>query len=436
MTPWETRALYQGYAYAYPHKTAYRTLVPPVPLETLWASENREALFLYMHIPFCEMRCGFCNLFTTIHADQSLEDAYMDTLERQVRRVRESIGDVSIARMAIGGGTPTYLSLENLTRLFDLTETVYGVKAHVPTSVETSPQTSETPKLELLKARGVDRISIGVQSFIESEVNAVGRPQTTAEVCAALDRIRAVGFATLNLDLIYGIPNQTEETWLESIRQALTWQPEELYLYPLYKRPLTGLDRMRPHDWDDERLALYRAGRDYLLERGYTQVSMRMFRAAHAPNQDAPIYCCQDDGMIGLGCGARSYTKALHYSSEWAVTYGSVRVILADYIQREAESFAVAAYGCPLNEDEQRRRYVIKSLLHAEGLSRLSYEQRFGIGIDAGLPELAELVRHDLAMWDEDVLRLTPAGIERSDAIGPWLYSDAVKESMQLYEIK
>jgi oxygen-independent coproporphyrinogen III oxidase len=350
--------------------------------------------------------------------------------------VRESIGDLSIARMAIGGGTPTYLSLENLTRLFDLTETVYGVKAHVPTSVETSPQTSETPKLELLKARGVDRISIGVQSFIESEVNAVGRPQTTAEVCAALDRIRAVGFATLNLDLIYGIPNQTEETWLESIQQALMWQPEELYLYPLYKRPLTGLDRMRPHDWDDERLALYRAGREYLLERGYTQVSMRMFRADHAPNQDAPIYCCQDDGMIGLGCGARAYTRSLHYSSEWAVMYGSVRAILADYIQRETESFAMAAYGCPLNEDEQRRRYVIKSLLHAEGLSRLSYEQRFGIGIDAGLPELAELVGHDLAMWDDGVLRLTPAGIERSDAIGPWLYSDAVKESMQLYEIK
>lgn len=436
MTPWETRALYQGYAYAYPHKTAYRTLTPPVPLDTLWSGENREALFLYVHIPFCEMRCGFCNLFTTIHADQSLEYAYMDTLERQGRRVREAIGDLSIARMAIGGGTPTYLSLENLTRLFDLTERVYGVTATVPTSVETSPQTSETPKLQLLKAHGVDRISIGVQSFIESEVNAVGRPQTTKEVCAALDRIRAVGFPTLNLDLIYGIPNQTEATWLESIQQALVWQPEELYLYPLYKRPLTGLDRMRPHDWDDERLALYRVGREYLLERGYTQVSMRMFRAPHAPMQDAPIYCCQDDGMIGLGCGARSYTRALHYSSEWAVTYGSVRAILADYIRRETESFAVAAYGCPLNDEEQQRRYAIKSLLHAEGLSRNGYEERFGVSMRDTLTELTDLVTHNLAFWDEEVLRLTPAGLERSDAIGPWLYSEAVKESMQLYEIK
>lgn len=436
MTPWETRALYQGYAYAYPHKTAYRTLVPPVPLETLWADENRDALFLYVHIPFCEMRCGFCNLFTTIHADQSLEDAYMDTLERQARRVRESIGDVSIARLAVGGGTPTYLSLENLTRLFDLVESIYGVNAGMPTSVETSPQTSEAPKLELLKSRGVDRVSIGVQSFIESEVHAVGRPQTTGEVCAALDRIRAVGFDTLNLDLIYGIPGQTQATWIESIQQALVWQPEELYLYPLYKRPFTGLDRMRPHDWDDERVALYRAGRDFLLERGYTQVSMRMFRAAHAPTQDAPVYCCQDDGMIGLGCGARSYTRTLHYSSEWAVTYGSVRAILADYIQRDTDSFAVAAYGCPLNDEEQRRRYAIKSLLHAEGLSRPEYEQRFGISLDQTLPELADLVNRDLAAWDDKVLHLTPAGVERSDAIGPWLYSDAVKKSMQLYEIK
>lgn len=436
MSPWETRALYQGYAYAYPHKTAYRTLTPPVPLETLWADETREALFLYVHIPFCEMRCGFCNLFTTIHADQSLEDAYMDTLERQARRVRVAVGNVSIARLAIGGGTPTYLSVENLARLFTILASQYDINACVPTSIETSPQTSETPKLQLLKSRGVDRISMGVQSFVESEVHAVGRPQTTAEVCAALDRIRGVGFPTLNLDLIYGIPGQTHATWIESIRQALAWSPEELYLYPLYKRPLTGLDRMRPHDWDDERVALYRAGRDYLLERGYTQVSMRMFRAAHAPTQDAPVYCCQEDGMIGLGCGARSYTRALHYSSEWAVTYGSVRAILADYIQRDTESFAVAAYGCPLNEEEQQRRYAIKSLLHEEGLSRLDYEARFGLPLGASLPELDDLVTHDLAMWDEAILRLTPAGLERSDAIGPWLYSDAVKESMQTYSIR
>lgn len=437
MTPWDTRALYQGYAYAYPHKTAYRTLTPPVPLDALWAQENREALFLYWHIPFCEMRCGFCNLFTTIHADQSLEDAYMDTLERQARRTREAVGEMSVARMAVGGGTPTYLSVKNLARLFDLAEQVYGVDlARVPISVETSPQTSETPKLELLRARGVDRISMGVQSFFESEVHAVGRPQTTAEVCAALDRIRAAGFPTLNLDLIYGIPDQTEATWLESIRQALAWQPEELYLYPLYTRPLTGLDRMNRHAWDDERLALYRAGRDYLLAQGYTQVSMRMFRAAQAPNQDTPLYCCQEDGMIGLGCGARSYTRGLHYSSEWAVTYGSVRAILADYIQRETDSFAVAAYGCSLNDEEQRRRYAIKSLLHAEGLSRPDYEARFGTPLAHDLPELTDLVAHDLAIWDANTLRLTPAGLERSDVIGPWLYSETVKASMQTYEIR
>lgn len=436
MKPWETRALYQGYAYAYPHKTAYRTLTPPVPLDAAWAQENREALFLYWHIPFCEMRCGFCNLFTTIHADQSLEDAYMDTLARQARRVRDAIGEVTIARMAVGGGTPTYLTVDNLARLFDLAEALYGVSAAVPTSVETSPQTSTTPKLQLLKARGVDRISMGIQSFVESEVHAVGRPQSTREVCAALDRIREVGFPTLNVDLIYGIPEQTKATWLDSLRQALAWQPEEVYLYPLYKRPLTGLDRMHPHAWDDERVALYRAGREYLLAHGYTQVSMRMFRANHAPEQDAPVYCCQDDGMIGLGCGARSYTRDLHYSSEWAVTYGSVRAILADYIQRDTTSFAVAAYGCWLNDEEQRRRYAIKSLLHAEGLSRTAYQGRFASSAPDDLPLLNDLVAHDLAAWQEDVLHLTPAGLERSDAIGPWLYSDAVQAAMQMYEIK
>src|SRR5262245_27508587 len=116
----ETR--YAGYAYSYPHNTAYRPLNPPVLLRDLWANEARDALFLYLHVPFCEMRCGFCNLFTTVNADASLELAYLDTLERQARRVREALGEASFSRMAIGGGTPTYLDLDGLTRLFDLAE--------------------------------------------------------------------------------------------------------------------------------------------------------------------------------------------------------------------------------------------------------------------------------------------------------------------------
>jgi hypothetical protein len=116
---------------------------------------------------------------------------------------------------------------------------------------------------------GVDRISIGVQSFIEAEVKVVGRSQKTAVVQQALDRIRSAGFTTLNIDLIYGLPGQTTGSWLESLRAALRFAPEELYLYPLYVRPLTGLGRRGQKTEDDLRLACYRAGRRLLLESGY-----------------------------------------------------------------------------------------------------------------------------------------------------------------------
>lgn len=427
---------YVAYAYSYPHKTAYRVLKPPIPLEAVWAAEQKAALFLYIHVPFCEMRCGFCNLFTTTNAGESLENAYLDSLEQQAKRVRVALGDAPFARMAVGGGTPTYLDIGGLSRLFDIAEHLYGVDLMcAPISVETSPQTAETAKLRLLRERGVDRISIGVQSFLEHEVRAVGRSQRTAEVHRALDSIRQVGFPTLNIDLIYGLPHQTVESWLESLKMALAYQPEEIYLYPLYQRPLTGLDGLG-QSWEDQRLACYRAGRELLLSAGYAQISMRMFRALHAPAQDGPVYCCQEDGMVGLGCGARSYTRGLHYSTEYAVGYRGVRAILNDYVRRSDASFDYAHYGCPLSDEEQRRRYVIKSLLRAEGLSLSRYAGHFNSAVLDDFPELECLKAYGLAVLECDHMRLTSVGYERSDVIGPWLYSTKTRDLMEAYELR
>jgi len=429
---------YAGYAYAYPHKSAYRTLAPPVPLREAWAAEPRDALFLYLHVPFCEMRCGFCNLFTTANPPEELVPRYLDALEREAREVREALGPLRVAQLAIGGGTPTYLQPAELDRLFSLATELYGVRpGTLPTSVETAPGTALPDRLQLLRERGVTRVSIGVQSLVEAEVEAAGRAQKAAEVEAAIERIRAHGFPVLNVDLIYGLPGQTVESWLRSLERVLRWAPEELYLYPLYVRPLTGLDKRGAQAWDDLRLACYRAGRDLLRGQGYSQASMRMFRRGEAPagvgeGGIGPVYCCQEDGMIGLGCGARSYTRALHYSSEFAVERGGVRAILADYVGRPAGASAWAEHGAELDAEEQRRRYVIKSLLRAEGLSLEDYRERFGSAAVDDLPELRELPEHGLAETGAGRLVLTEAGLERSDTLGPWLYSEAVRRRSEL----
>jgi oxygen-independent coproporphyrinogen-3 oxidase len=424
---------YQAYAYSYPHKTSYRPLDPPVRLDDLWAAECRDALFLYIHVPFCGMRCGFCNLFTRAGADESTVAHYLDALRRQAGRVREALREAAFARFAIGGGTPTYLGLDGLGRLLDMAEHVMGVNlSAVPASVEVSPGTVDADKLALLVGRGVDRISIGIESFIEAEAEAVQRPQDRAEVDRALGLIRDAGPHTLNIDLIYGLPGQTVSSWIRSVREALTYEPEELYLYPLYVRPLTGLGRSG-RSWDDLRIACYREARDLLSSHGYEQISMRMFRRVDTPDASSVVYCCQDDGMVGLGCGARSYTRDLHYSTEYAVSARGVRALIEAYSGRDSESFGIAQYGRRLGAEDRRRRFVIQSLLQRDGLSLPAYAERFGTEALDDLPQLSTLLDLGLAKPRGEVLALTVVGVERSDAIGPWLYSDEVRRAMESY---
>ncbi|GAB2961120.1 STM4012 family radical SAM protein [Micromonospora polyrhachis] len=445
-----TGSPYQGYLYAYPHKTAYRPLVPRPALRDVWAGERTDALFLYLHLPFCEMRCGFCNLFTRANPPAEQVTAYLDQLRRQATRVRDSLPTgTDVARIAIGGGTPTYLTATELSTMFDLVAEFGARPGAVPMAVETSPATATADRIGVLAERGTKRVSIGVQSFLDAEARAAGRPQRRPEVERALATIRAHAVPELNLDLIYGIAGQTARTWAQSLAAALSWRPEELFLYPLYVRPLTGLGRRERSDladqaWDEQRLALYRQGRDTLRAAGYRQLSMRHFRRADLPAElsgdrsgtDGPGYCCQSDGMVGLGCGARSYTTDLHYSFDYAVGIGQVRAIIDDYLRRPVEDFDLAEVGFRLDPVEQRRRWLVKSLLRTEGFTPAAYSDRFGTGVRDDFPALTALADRGWLSADGERIALTDAGVERSDAIGPWLVSGPVRVAMTEYALR
>jgi oxygen-independent coproporphyrinogen-3 oxidase len=425
---------FQSYVYAYPHKTAYRGIEPALPLGPLWANEpRRDALFVYVHVPFCEQRCGFCNLFTRPVPPAELVEAYLATLERQsaiVHRALASGGDYAFARAAIGGGTPTLLDANQLERVLALIRLPSGI----PMSVETSPETALPDRLGVLVGGGTDRISIGVQSFVESECRAVNRPQDPAEVHRALRAIRDANPATLNIDLMYGLPGQTPATWAHTLASTLEYLPEEVYLYPLYVRPLTTLGKKGTETIDAARVEMYEQARAELFARGYRQISLRMFRRGAMPA--APVYCCQDDGMIGLGCGARSYTRGVHYSSEWAVGARGVREIIDRWVRRTDAELGVADYGFVLDAGEQRRRWLILSLLGGDGLDLAAYAARFGAPVLAHFPELAELAPRGLATATDASIQLTHEGLARADAIGPWLYSDAVRTRMREFELQ
>ncbi len=429
-----TSAPYRSYLYSYPHKTAYRKLDPPRSVRELWQKEEAESFFLYMHIPFCAARCGFCNLFTLPNSRDDVHEQYVSALERQALQWAPFLLHRPFSRFAIGGGTPTLLNERLLARLFDIAERVMKVDLkRTSISVETSPDTVTKEKLSVLKERTVDRVSIGIQSFIEAEAAAIYRPQKPREVMKALELLKRFDFPILNLDLIYGLPGQTVDSWLYSLECAIKYDPEEIFIYPLYTRKNTILKPEEMNQQPDIRMACYLAARERLIENGYTQLSMRRF-AKQGVHTDKPLlpYNCQEEGMVGLGCGARSYTREVHYASRYAVSYKATQSIIADYVS--AQSYEMADYGFVLSVAEQKRRFILKSLLHREGLLFSAYEERFGTRTLDDHPELNKLVQAGFAEIRDGILRLTDEGMAYSDAIGDWLISDAVRERMEAYE--
>ncbi|MFF9851512.1 STM4012 family radical SAM protein [Streptomyces litmocidini] len=446
--PAEAETPYQQYVYAYPHQKAYRLLDDGPLLSDLWSGERLDTLSLYAHVPFCEMRCGFCNLFTRTGAPEEVTAAFLDTLERQARVTREALDaqgrPLRFTLAAFGGGTPTYLTADELTRLCDISEDIMGADLQAASwSVETSPATATADRLSVLAERGATRLSIGVQSFLDDEVRAAVRPQKRHEVESALARLRDARFPILNIDLIYGIDGQTERTFQVSLDAALAWEPEEIYLYPLYVRPLTGLSSRHatsPAEWDDQRLRLYRFGRDHLLSAGYEQTSMRVFRRlGSAATEDAEGNSIneynQQAGMVGLGVGARSFTTDLHYTTDYAVAVPEVRRIIDDYIATPNERFRRAQWAFAMNDDERRRMYVLQHLLESSGLDVTRYEHHFGTRFEADFAtQLDTLLARNWVRAAGTVLLLTPEGMARADAIGPRFFSDHVRANMSGYQ--
>ncbi|MEO2257189.1 STM4012 family radical SAM protein [Paenibacillus amylolyticus] len=426
---------YRSYLYSYPHKTAYRELDPPLPLGPLWERENTDTYFLYMHIPFCAARCGFCNLFTLPDRRDDTHERYVDALERQAKQWAPITSRRPYSRFAIGGGTPTLLNEVQLNRLFDIAEHVMGLDpAQASISVETSPDTVTDAKLAIMKERSVDRISMGIQSFIEAEASAIYRPQKPQEVERALEKLTRYDFPLLNLDLIYGLPGQTVESWIYSLERVLAYEPGEIFIYPLYTRENTIV---KPDDirrqGPDIRMELYIAARETLKSKGYVQYSMRRFAKEQSSSKALLPYSCQEEGMVGLGCGARSYTSEVHYASKYGVSYKATQSIIADYVA--TERYDVADYGIVLSREEQRRRFILKALLHREGLTLSDYQQRFGTDVMSDYVWLAELLTEGMAELESDegkqVLRLTEEGLGYSDAIGDWLISAEIREQME-----
>mgnify|MGYP005965831399 FL=1 len=414
---------YVSYMYSYPHKTAYRTLTPPVSLSPyLERLEGREAS-LYFHIPFCAHKCGYCNLFSQQCCDAERISLYLHTMRRQAEQLSVAAQGLKFTSFAVGGGTPLILDEGQLEELFCLAE-LFGVHpSRVFTSVETSPEYTQKSVLRQLRARGVERLSMGVQSFNETELKKLKRRPGLGTVVGALENIVEAGFPQFNLDLIYGIEGQTVESFMRSLNTALTYRPNELFIYPLYVRPGTRID---VRSTDDIGYAIYKSARELLVGQGFVQTSMRRFVRRDTTETE---FSCGDEVMLSCGAGGRSYLGNLHYATPYAVRQQAIADEIDHYIR--TTDFMTAANGFLLSTEEMQIRFIIKNLMYHRGVDLVEYEKRFGEKPDRNL--FREFTDRG---WIEEtgrIVRLTEEGMAYSDYIGQAFISPVVRKLMSEY---
>ncbi len=426
---------YVQYMYSYPHKTAYRTL-EGVSLKEYAHLLKGPGHGLYLHIPFCQGKCGYCNLFSVTGQGGGAVQRYLMAVEEQSGQYRALLSGqgTEFSQLVIGGGTPLYLSEAELERMFDMLEEEFHFSKDRELVIETAPNQTTEGKLRLLKQAGVTRVSMGIQSFSDEELLILKRGHSAGRAREALRLLKSFGFPCVNLDFIYGIPGQTEGSLLKSLKEALDYEPDEIFLYPLYIKQGVGLarDGMVP-DWKAA-MGQYERACYFLKEKGFRQDSMRRFVRQRGEREFSE---CGFGTSLALGCGGRSYLGRLHFCTPYAVEAGDCLKRLVDY--ENTKDYTEITHGILLSEEEIKRRYVIRHVLIKPGLPLKNYQEQFGSQAMEDFPLLkdwieegyAGLYDHEDAGETKTYLALTEKGLGLSDYLGPQLISPEVRKAME-----
>lgn len=438
---------YLQYMYSYPHKTAYRPLTG-VFFPDYAGRLAGEGHSLYLHIPFCQSKCGYCNLFSVTGQDEDAVSRYLDRVERQIRYYQNILGPVGtrFAELAIGGGTPLLLTEAQIDRVFGMMGR-YGSFQDIKTIIiETAPNQTTDGKLRRLKEAGITRISMGIQSFSGRELAVLGRNHCADQARQALKRIKAFDFPCVNLDFIYGIPGQKTESLLASLKEAVSYEPDELFLYPLYVKHGAGLVQKAREGMaldPQEAFRQYQAASAFLCSEGFRQDSMRRFvrlpRGLQNEGGGGAGRTFQDCGFgtsLALGCGGRSYLGNLHFCTPYAITQKSCRRQIREFMENEDDGRI--KHGMILSREEEKRRYVIRHLLIRPGLPAKQYKMRFSAEAKADFPILDTWIREGFLECrreeSEMFFCLTGQGMGLSDYLGPQLISDEVRRRMEEWD--
>lgn len=333
-------------------------------------------LGLYLHIPFCIQKCAYCDFYSV--CNEELKDRYTDALLLHMQDYAPSAMTREVDTVFIGGGTPTSLSRDQLLDLVAGIKRHFNLSSDVEFTLETNPATVSLADLKKYRRAGINRLSIGCQSVIDEELQALGRIHTAQDFFDSFEDARDAGFENINVDLMYGIPDQTKDSLRTTLEKIVALEPEHISLYNLILEEGTPLceraDQLSLPDEDTE-YEMYESAVIYLESHGYTQYEISNFaKEGYACAHNLKYWHCEE--YIGLGPAAHSYYNERRFS-----------------FKRDLQAY-IEAMECPEEEidildecydvrlSERVGEYVMLRMRLKEGIDTVAFGERFGLDFE------------------------------------------------------
>jgi oxygen-independent coproporphyrinogen-3 oxidase len=382
---------------------------------------DTRGLSLYFHLPFCDTLCYFCGCNMIITHNPKRIDQYLDHLEREIAQVSALLNpERRVEQLHWGGGTPTYLSPDQIARLGQFIRKHFSFRDDAEVSVEIDPRGLERAHLEALRAAGFNRASLGVQDFNHDVQVAVNRVQSFEETNRALETLRELGFSSINLDLIYGLPLQTEETFAETLQTVLNMRADRLAVFsyahvPWMKKHQNVIPEAKLPG-PAMKLRMLKRTIAMLLEAGYVYIGMD-----HFAKPDDELAVAQREGKLyrnfqGYSTHAHCdlYAFGVSAISMLENVYAQNAKELGHYYKRVSAGRLATSRGYRLSDDDRLRRYVINKLMCDMRLEVPLVSAAFGIDFmnyfAPALESLRTLAADGLLEMDDTQITISPLG--------------------------
>ena len=364
---------------------------------------------IYIHIPFCLSKCLYCDFCSFPHVDEKTKEAYVEALIREIHSYKGDLEGYVVDTIYFGGGTPSLLDVSQTARILSAIYEVAHVDSGAEISSEVNPATADEGKLLAWRELGINRLSVGVQSFIDEELRALGRRHTAEEAEAFIQMARRCGFDNLSLDLMYAIPHQTKESFATSLARAISLNPTHVSAYSLKVEegtPFANMGDALILPDEDEEVALYEMCVDTLERAGYCQYEISNYAKVGYESRHNLRYW-EMRPYIGIGVAAYSYFHNRRYGCDRDLSAYLDRTFSG--VPKEVE---------PNDRKTQMYETVMLGLRLNRGIADKDFRDIFGVGFYETYQEKIDpLIGSGLLTYDGNVTALTPRGMYVSLAI-------------------